>query len=859
MRKMSKYLKFIVFFVMFFLFTNTSIVRADSQDALKNVLILNSYHQSLSWTKGQTEGMVEELKKTNNNIDIVIENMDWKNYPTEENLDYLFDYYQYKYSNKKIDLILTTDDKALQFALQNREKLFSNAPIVFSGVNQESADQLTKGYDRVTGVLEETYPAESVGLARQINPSIKNVYLIYDNSESGRATGHYAVEQIQKKYGDVNIVSLNNLSYESLLGVVHNLKKDSIVLMTTYMKDVHGTIVEMDHAIRDVSAKSSVPVYHLYDFGLNNGVVGGVMQSSAKQGKAAVGVAIRVLDGSDASKIPYVIPDSKQSVMDYHQMKLFGITKGMVPKGIEIINKPFSFYETYKTLVLAVAAIIAGLIIFINILLFYIRKINRMKKNLAENHEELTQLYEELTASDEEMRQQYDEIVQINEKIRIGDEKLTYLAYHDVLTGLLNKLSLYENSSAIFASNDKKAALLFIDIDNFKNVNDTLGHAFGDLIIKDISEKIRGLFQYNDHIYRLSGDEFIVLFPDIENVKEAQEGAENILNLFSKEIKIQDSLLRISVSIGIAIHPDHGNRLEHLLKYADIAMYKVKESGKKNFMVYDPFLSDAFNERVNMEKYLEKALDNNEFELHYQPQIDPMTSKIVGFEALLRWNSPELGRVSPLRFIKVAEDTRYIIPLGTWVIKTACAFLRQILDMGYTDMNMAINISILQLLQSDFCDIVLDTLKEYHLDPKCLELEITESILMESVESIENDLKKLNEHNINIALDDFGKGYSSLSYLSQLPINTLKVDKSFIDCITYENDNTLIGHIVALGKSMGMSVIAEGVEKQEQLEYLMQYHCDKIQGYYYSKPLPEQELLKLLNQSGELMTRKIVP
>jgi len=854
MKKKPKLLICLLLFAILVLFSNSPVAKAEEQDALKNVLILNSYHQGLSWTKDQTEGIAEVLKQSNKNIDILVENIDWKNYPSSTNLKYLQEYYKFKYANKKIDSIIATDDIALQFALENRVSAFSNAPVIFSGVTLDNAKMITKGYERVSGVIEETFPAQTIELALKINPAIKNIYLVYDNTESGSTTGEYAINKIHASNPNLNIVPLNNMVFHKMIDTIHSLDKDSIVLMTSYIQDVNKRIMEMDYVIRDVCNNSSVPVYHIYDFGLNNGTVGGVMVSGTLQGKSAAGIVLKVLSGENINDIPYLMTGSKQSVMDYQQMEKYGISQKSVPKGIEIINKPFSFYETYKSLVLSVIATIIMLIILINFLLIHIRRINRMKKNLAESHEELTQLYEELTASDEEMRQQYDEILQINEKIRIGEEKLTFLAYHDVLTGLPNKLSLYENERNIFCPDNEKVALLFVDIDNFKNVNDTLGHSFGDYLIKDLSEKLTSLFKDSEYIYRLSGDEFVVLLPNIRDAKEAQDIADQVLYKFTEEINIQESVLRVSVSIGIAIYPDHCTRLEQLLKYADIAMYKVKENGKKNYMVYNSSMSDAFNERVNIEKYLEKALDNNEFELYYQPQIDPSKNKIVGFEALLRWNSPELGRVSPLRFIKIAEDTRYIIPLGTWVIKTACAFLKKIILMGYTDLNMSINISILQLLQADFCDIILDTLKKYDLDPSYLELEITESILMESIESIETDLMKLNSHNIKIALDDFGKGYSSLSYLSQLPITTLKVDKSFIDCITFENDNTLTGHIVTLGKSMGMSVVAEGVEKQEQLDYLIEYKCDKIQGYYYSKPLPVKEVIELL-ESNEVVSQ----
>jgi EAL domain-containing protein (putative c-di-GMP-specific phosphodiesterase class I) len=318
-----------------------------------------------------------------------------------------------------------------------------------------------------------------------------------------------------------------------------------------------------------------------------------------------------------------------------------------------------------------------------------------------------------------------------------------------------------------------------------------------------------------------------------------------------KDFDSLNSNLKISLSMGIAIYPEHGSDLEQLLKHADIAMYHAKESGRKRFVIYDSVMNETFAERVAMEKYLQKGLDQKEFELYYQPQLDIKTNKITGFEALLRWNSPELGRVSPLKFIKVAEDTHFIIPLGTWVLERACEFLYQLRQRGFNELTVSVNISILQLFQADFPDVVNETLRQYRVEPDRLELEITESILMESFERIASRLQRLRDNRIGIALDDFGKGYSSLNYLKQLPITTMKIDKSFVDQITEGNKVELVGHIVSIGKDMGICVVAEGVEHPCQLSYLIEHDCDKIQGFLFSRPVPEQEVLRLLEKNNK--------
>jgi diguanylate cyclase (GGDEF)-like protein len=849
LEKQTKLLKITAFIVLLIIYGThvTDQVQAEDNSS-KKVLILNSYHEGLTWTKEETEGIMQTLNDEGRNISFYVEYMDWKNHNSEKNLDYLYDYYKYKYEHNKVDLIMATDDVALQFALQYGEEIFANAPVVFCGVNKESAEAITKGESNVTGVIEVVDPTETLKIASEINPSLKNVYLLYDNSESGLSTGNIAVTEIEKFNPDLMVESWNDLAFEEVLERARSLEQDSIILITTYYSDATGKIFDMDYVNREVCAQSSVPVYGLYDFGLDRGIIGGVLLSGRLQGENAAKIAGRILDGEDPDDIPISAPNSMRTAFDYNELQQYDISLDALPDDSEIINKPFSFYETYKTLVLSVVAAFIILFVFIYILLFYIRKIQKMKKNLAENNEELTQLYEELTASDEEMKQQYDEIISINEKIRLSEEKLSYLAYHDSLTGLPNKLSLYEESKIIFSSKDLKAALLFIDIDNFKYVNDTMGHVFGDSLIIKLGERLTELLRYNCYLYRLSGDEFVVIWKDMAQTDRVEEYATFILSDFLTNFELLNSDLHVSISIGIAMYPNHATDLEELLKYADIAMYQAKDTGKKRYMVYDQAMNEAFTERVSIEKYLQKALEHQEFEVYYQPQLDIKNNCITGFEALLRWNSPELGKVSPMKFIDVAEDTHFIIPLGTWVLHEACGFLSRLEEKGYGKMDISVNISILQLLQEDFIDIITDALEKYQIEPERLELEITESILMESFERIITKLQILRNRNIRIALDDFGKGYSSLNYLKQLPITTLKVDKSFIDYITDTKEDDFVSHIISIGKYLGMCVVAEGVEVQNQLDYLIRYDCDKIQGFLFCKPVPEEDIIKLLKE-----------
>jgi EAL domain-containing protein (putative c-di-GMP-specific phosphodiesterase class I) len=316
---------------------------------------------------------------------------------------------------------------------------------------------------------------------------------------------------------------------------------------------------------------------------------------------------------------------------------------------------------------------------------------------------------------------------------------------------------------------------------------------------------------------------------------------------FRKSFLIGESNLYVSASIGISFYPEDGETTEEILKNADVAMYRAKEEGKSTFVVYDKSMHTAFNERMNIEKHLRSAMNNNEFELHYQPQVQIDTGLISGFEALIRWNSPVLGFVSPLSFIKIAEDSRLIIYIGEWVLREACKFMHGIHQLTGIPYKISVNISIIQLLQDDFVEVVLDSLEESGLAASNLELEITESIFMESFESTVSKLEFLKSRGIRIALDDFGTGYSSLSYLQQLPISTLKMDKIFIDSLADKAfSESFVQTIIILGHKMGLDVVAEGVEDASQLAFLKESNCDKVQGYLISRPVPQRKVIDLL-------------
>lgn len=430
------------------------------------------------------------------------------------------------------------------------------------------------------------------------------------------------------------------------------------------------------------------------------------------------------------------------------------------------------------------------------------------------------------------------------------EARLRENAYHDSLTGLPNRLALYEDfNKYVNTFTNKSIALFFIDSDNFKLINDTMGHSLGDLLIRKMGEKLAGLLESCHYtVYRLGGDEF-VFFAGYDRIDEVHRYAQEIKSSFNSPLQIGENTFSITVSIGIAVYPSNGSNIQELIRNADIALYKAKESGKNCYVLFSDEMHEKIMERMLIERHLRNAIDNNELDVYYQPQVEAKTGSITGFEALLRWKNSELGFVPPLKFISVAEETRLINPIGKWVLQKACSFLKKVHDIERSYVSIAVNISIFQLLQQDFVNVVKEALDLAGLAPEYLELEITESILMDSYKVISSNLEKLKKLGIKIALDDFGKGYSSLSYLKELPIDTLKIDKCFIDNIHLDKTGAdLTGMIVKLGQNMGLTVVAEGVEEQEQMDYLKENGCHKVQGYFISKPLPENEILKFCSE-----------
>jgi diguanylate cyclase (GGDEF)-like protein len=449
------------------------------------------------------------------------------------------------------------------------------------------------------------------------------------------------------------------------------------------------------------------------------------------------------------------------------------------------------------------------------------------------------------------------------------EERVFRLAYHDILTGLLNRNSFKEHLAQALAQARRSGhyvATLFLDLDRFKRINDTLGYEIGDLLLQLVAERINEGVRRGDKsarnveaqvtrsVSRLGGDEFTILLPDLKHVQDSARVASRILESVSRPLVVSGQEVFITGSVGITIYPMDGEDADTLLKNADAAMYSAKEQGRNNYQFYSEAMNSSSFKRLSLENALRKALDRREFLIYYQPQIHVKSGKTVGMEALLRWQHPELGLVSPGDFIPLAEETGLIVPMGEWVLREAATYNMELQNRGLPPVSVAVNISSLQFKPKSLVAAIESALNVSGLDPRWLEIELTESAIMKNMEESSGILKEIKEMGLRVAIDDFGTGYSSLAYLKRFPLDVLKIDRSFIRDIPGDRDNEAIAAaIIAMAHSLNLEVIAEGVETEEQIEFLRSHGCDKLQGYFLGRPLNDQQTIEYLEKESDML------
>lgn len=470
------------------------------------------------------------------------------------------------------------------------------------------------------------------------------------------------------------------------------------------------------------------------------------------------------------------------------------------------------------------------------------RMFNSMMDIISNNYKELSASKAALEVSEQELKKNYAHIEQ--------------LAYHDGLTGLYNRVAFMKYAYKIFhdaSVGASKHAIFFIDLDNFKNINDTLGHDYGDLLLKDVSDRMLSCIASDDILARNGGDEFLILKNRFDTVDDLENFASQLVNVVHHPFILNDETAVVSMSVGIAVFPNNGLTVSELIKNADIAMYNAKNSGKNSYRFFDSYMEDDVNRKNDLADILSHVIDKNEIYLQYQPQVNVESGQVTGYEALMRIESELVGFISPAEFIPIAEKTGIINILGEWALIEACNFNQVLIKSGFGPLRVSVNVSTTQLKDDHLIDIIKSIPEKTGMDLKHLEIEITESVLMNSFEHNLKLINQMKELGCSIALDDFGTGYSSFNYLTQIPIDTLKIDKSFIDGIcSNEKDRCIADSIIDLAHKMDISVVAEGVEDNEQLQILQNQFCDTLQGYLFSKPLNSTDFIELLSKHKTL-------
>ncbi|HEX9172877.1 MAG TPA: EAL domain-containing protein, partial [Telluria sp.] len=439
---------------------------------------------------------------------------------------------------------------------------------------------------------------------------------------------------------------------------------------------------------------------------------------------------------------------------------------------------------------------------------------------------------------------------------KLTEQRVHHVAQHDVLTGLPNRSLLQDRLSQAIAYSSRSGHpvwVMLIDLDRFKFVNDSMGHKAGDVLLMTVAARLRGSLRDSDTVARLSGDEFVVILSEHADQKLGPEIVQRLMESVAQPVMLGNKEFSVTCSIGVAVFPTEGTPPDSLIEHADIAMYGAKKLGRNNYQFYTPAMNEESLERVRIEGALRKAVERDEFVLHYQPQVCLATGRIVGMEALVRWNHPELGMVPPGRFVGVAEETGLIVQIGAWVMRAACAQNKAWQEAGLGQLRVAVNLSARQFGAAGLIDGIEGVLRETGLDPSFLEIELTESLFMSDVTPAVDLLHRMKSLGVKLSIDDFGTGYSSLSYLSRFPIDVLKIDRSFVAELTRDsNDAAIVTSIIALAHNLKLAVIAEGVETAEQLDYLRRHGCDEMQGYYFSRPLPAAEFEQMLRAGRTL-------
>ncbi len=935
----------------------------------RTILIIHSYNIEYQWTADIQQGILDTVQNSGKPHLICTEFMDWKRFPDDARIDLFSRQIAIKYPPGSVDLVVVSDDRALEFAIASRETLFPGLPLVHCGVFEESAARILEDEENLTGVYEDQTVSKTIETALAIQPEPRAAYLISDLDQSGQTSELRIRQALEQITPDLPVRSLSDMTITQIEREVSFLGKHDLVFIGSYSRDKSGLIYTGEALIERVANASGTPVYVLNTHHLGTGALGGYLFSPYIMGKHAARQALQILSGVPADAIPPISQASYVRLFDYEAVRRFSIRS--LPRDSQFINRQPTFWDLHgRTLLLMIAGF--GLcFFFILVFLVFIRRQKGLTRDLAEKNIRINQLNDELAESSRELRAQleqlstvkktlekseeqyrlasigsndalwdwdyetqtthyssrwfemtgfssekqedlvltdmmhpddrekYTEAVRnhiegktehIMEEVRVrtaygswkwidirgtaiynGTGKLTHitgsitdidgrksreseieaLAYYDPLTTLPNRTNALRICREMIRETpmEGQSGIIFVNITNFTLINNMFGHATGDKVLINTANILSSMMNEHVRIARFGGDQFI-LFISETSTAFMEKYAQLVIRLLSRKMEVEGRMYYLSITAGVALYPDHARTPEDLFQKADAALHRAKILGQAGYYLYNEDIQQALAYRLELETGLRTAIDNGEIYVAYQPQINLVSGKIDGLEALARWNNPRHGEISPGMFIPIAEQTGQIDAIGFYVVQAALNFIKRAEPLGHNDFTVSINVSVRQMQANDFVPRLIQFVEQSGVSPGRINVEITESFLIESIDLMAEKLTQLRDAGFLLSLDDFGKGYSSLAYLKELPVHFVKIDKVFIDDIKAGDRTKLLTEsIITLSHSLGLKVVAEGVEDEEQYLYLKEHQCDIIQGYYFSRPGSEETVLDQMELS----------
>ena len=796
------------------LFSFTIALVIPQEPQLPRILEIDSYTPSFVTYHDIQKGLKSVFDAAGLTVDR--EFMDAKRFYEQDDINNFRAYLEHKISKRTpYNLVIAVDDAALQFVMDERKSMFDGIPVVFVGINDERRAQEALKDPLITGVEEILSIGETVDLAMKFNPNAEQVAAIIDETMTGQGEQmQFMKTALQYPSLKFSIIDTSRLTRDDLAKKLESMSARTVLIYMSMTEDAAGKKYTVTEGAAFVAKHAIIPVYQPAAGGMKTGILGGSQIAYEEHGKLAAQQALSILGGKPVRNISAMTTSMQTVVLDARVMKKFGIPETLAPQETVFINKEQSFVDRYKEVLIPAGTLMAVLLAIIAIMTMSIDRRKKAAKTLQQS-----------------------------------EARFRELATRDPLTGLHNRSALQTWVEAHIGSTDgdgepDKGALIYIDLDNFKNINDAYGHDTGDAILGILGKRLATLEENGICVSRIGGDEFVVAVWANAQKEKILDLLRRIHFLLEENYQFDERSFYLTASAGIDWYPEHGKTYRELLGNVDAAMYRAKAQGKDQYAFFTRDMQENMLRKSEVQQGIRQALLDDALITHFQPQYSLKTGHIIGYEALVRWNHPERGLLLPGEFIEAAEDGGLISRLGARVFEHACKFSKDRQEAGLRPIKVSVNISAKQLQELLFCDMIKKRVEKYGIRPQDIMLEITESALIGQMDQTKEKIQVLREMGFGVCLDDFGTGFSSLSYLRELPFDILKIDKSFVtDIDDADKEKNLTEDIIRIAHKLGMQVIAEGVERNEQSEILARLGCNSVQGFLTGKPMPPDEAI----------------